>query len=452
MKEREHFGGRAAVILTMAGSAIGLGNIWRFPYLTGQNGGAAFIFIYIFFTLLLSLPIFLSESALGRHGGTDCRSAIASWVPGRAGRWLGMLTVITPLWIVSYYSVVGGWSMEYLLQSCQLKFTQSQPQELLHSFEDAVSHPLLPLLFHLLFLAITVFVVYFGVKAGIEKFSKVSIPILFVLIIFIMVYSLSLPGSFSGVEYLLKPDFSKVTPHTFIDALGQSFYSLSLGMGIIITYSSFVDKKENLLVTGIGTSVSDLLFALIAGFAIMPAVFAAGLTPSSGPGLIFDTLPYIFSQMAAQMPVFSAVAAILFFLAIFIAALTSSISLIEVGVDYLTTTRKMKRGWACVLLFFLCGAAGALCSLSFGPLAHVKILGLGIFDFADSTASNVLLLVGSIICVLITGWVMPKKVLFKELTNGGSKRWNVRLFPAIYVLIRYVAPLGMLALVLSTVL
>jgi NSS family neurotransmitter:Na+ symporter len=319
-------------------------------------------------------------------------------------------------------------------------------------FERFIARPWLPLLFHLIFMGITVLVVALGVKGGIEKFCKWSIPTLFVLIVFLVVYSLTLPGAFQGVEYLLKPDFSKVTAHTFIDALGQTFYSLSLGMGIVITYSSYVKQNENLVVSGLGTAVSDLLFALLAGFAIIPAVFSAGIEPGTGPTLIFDTLPFIFSSLAQHAPILSAVAAILFFLAIFLAALTSSISLLEVGVAYLTEERGMKRGWACALLFVICGAFGAVCSLSFGPLSHVKLVGLNLFDFADSTASNVLMVVGALICVILAGWVMPRSVLFRELTNGGVLRKNARLFPLMLFLMRYVAPIGILVLILSSAL
>ena len=251
---------------------------------------------------------------------------------------------------------------------------------------------------------------------------------------------------------MTRPDFSQVTIHTFVDALGQSFFSLSLGMGIIITYSSYVSRSENLLVSAVGTSFSDMLFAYIAGFAILPAVFAAGIGPGSGPGLVFQTLPYIFSTMAVQAPITSAVAAILFFLTIFIAALTSSVSLIEVGVAYLTESRGMSRVKASLLLFVLCGAAGILCSLSFGPLQGVKILHMGIFDFADSFASNVLLVIGGLLSVILVGWVMPRKKVFAELTNRGLLRGNVKLFPLLYILIRYVAPLGILALVIASVL
>jgi len=206
------------------------------------------------------------------------------------------------------------------------------------------------------------------------------------------------------------------------------------------------------MVAGVGTAVSDLLFALLAGFAVIPAVFAAGIAPGAGPTLIFDTLPFIFSSLAQHAPIISAVASILFFLAILIAALTSSISLLEVGVAYLTEDRGMKRGWACVLLFVLCGTFGTLCSLSFGPLSHMTILGLNLFDFADSVSSNVLMVLGSLLSVILAGWVMPRRILFNELTNNGALRKNARLFPMVVFLLRYVAPIGILVLVLSTVL
>ncbi len=450
--KRENFGGRMAVIAAFAGSAIGLGNIWRFPYLVGENGGAAFILIYVVFTLVLSLPIFLAESAIGRGSQVNCRAAVSFLVPGRAGRWFGFLMVLTPLWLLSYYSVVGGWSMDYLIRALSLEFIHSTPDQLAGNFERFISHPWMPMLFHLSFLGMAAAVVAFGVKSGIEKFCKWSIPTLFVLIVLIAVYSLTLPGANRGVEYLMKPDFSKVTAHTFIDALGQSFFSLSLGTGIIITYSSYIKKGENLMVAGVGTAVSDLTFALLAGFAIIPAVFSAGIEPGAGPTLIFDTLPFIFSNLAQQMPFLSAVVAILFFAAIFIAALTSAISLLEVGVAYLTEEKEMSRGRACALLFVLCGAFGTLCSLSFGPLSRVRLLGLNLFDFADSAASNVFMVLGSLISVILAGWVMPRSELFRELTNGGTLRANARLFPAARFLLQYVTPIGILTLILSSML
>ena len=452
MKERENFGSRMAVIMAFAGSAIGLGNIWRFPYLVGQDGGAAFVIIYVIATLIISLPIFFAESVVGRRTGANCRGAFIELGKGTAWPYLGFLMVFTPLWIVSYYSVVGGWSLEYLVQAVRLDFIHTSPDAMSGSFERFISRTWAPLGFHLAFLAVTVAIVALGVKSGIEKFSKICLPILFALVVLIAVYSLTFPGAQKGLAYLFKPDFSKVTIGTCLDALGQSFYSLSLGMGIIITYSSYVSKKENLMASGVGTAVSDMLFAILAGVAIMPAVFAAGIEPGSGPGLIFDTLPYIFARMGLEMPWLSSIAAILFFLTILFAALTSSISLIEVGVAYLTEERGFKRGWACVFLFVITGALGGLCSLSFGPLVDVKVLGRGFFDLFDTIASNVLLTVGGLLVVLFVGWKMPKADVFDELTNGGTKRRNVRLFNFFYFLIRYIAPVGLLVLILSNLL
>ncbi|MBR0052334.1 MAG: sodium-dependent transporter [Bacteroidales bacterium] len=452
MKQREHFGGQMAVIMAMAGSAIGLGNLWRFPYLVGQDGGAAFIVVYVLFSIVISLPIFFAESIVGRRSGKNCRGAFVTLAPDSKWRFLGFLMVFTPMWIVSYYSVVGGWSLDYLVQALRLEFTHQAPEALNGSFARFIARPWLPVGCHLAFLAATVAIVALGVKSGIEKFSKICLPLLFILVVLIAVYSISLPGAQKGVAYLLKPDFSKLTLDSCLDALGQSFFSLSLGMGIVITYSSYVSKKENLLVAGAGTAVSDLMFAMLAGFAIMPAVFAAGIEPGSGPGLIFDTLPFIFSQMGQTMPWLSAIAAILFFLTVLFSALTSSVSLIEVGVAYLTEERGMKRGWACALLLVTTGVVGALCSLSFGPLADRAILGMSLFDFFDTVASNVLLTIGGLLVVLFVGWKMSREDVRDEFTNGGTKVWNARLFGFFYFLIRYVAPVGVVILFISNLL
>ena len=441
-----------AVIMAMAGSAIGLGNLWRFPYLVGQDGGAAFIVVYVLFSIVISLPIFFAESIVGRRSGKNCRGAFVALAPDSKWRFLGFLMVFTPMWIVSYYSVVGGWSLDYLVQALRLEFTHQAPEALNGSFARFIARPWLPVGCHLAFLAATVAIVALGVKSGIEKFSKICLPLLFILVVLIAVYSISLPGAQKGVAYLLKPDFSKLTLDSCLDALGQSFFSLSLGMGIVITYSSYVSKKENLLVAGAGTAVSDLMFAMLAGFAIMPAVFAAGIEPGSGPGLIFDTLPFIFSQMGQTMPWLSAIAAILFFLTVLFSALTSSVSLIEVGVAYLTEERGMKRGWACALLLVTTGVVGALCSLSFGPLADRTILGMSLFDFFDIVASNVLLTIGGLLVVLFVGWKMSREDVRDEFTNGGTKVWNARLFGFFYFLIRYVAPVGVVILFISNLL
>ena len=449
MKARDTFGSRAAVIMALAGSAIGLGNIWRFPYVVGENGGAAFILVYAAATLILSLPIFLGEAIIGRRSQSGCRGAMERLAPGSRWKWLGYLSVLTPMIIVSYYSVVGGWSLDYLCKSLSFSFVRDSEAAISTMFGGLISSVWTPILFHTLFLAASTLIVMLGVKGGIERFSKICLPLLFLLIVAIAVYSVTLPGARPGVDYLLKPDFSKLTPRSCAYALGQSFYSLSLGMGIIITYSSYVSKDENLLASGAGTAVFDLFFALLAGFAIMPAVFAAGIEPSSGAGLIFDTLPYIFHRMGETMPVVSSVAAILFFVTILFAAMTSSVSLLEVGVSYLVEEKGLKRPAACAAV---CGAAwlvGILCSLSFGPLSGLQIFGNGIFDFLDKFSSNFLLTLGGLLAVLFVGWKMKKADVREEFTNAGTLRINSRVFGVFWFLIRYVAPIAIVIIFLT---
>ena len=391
--KREGFGSRTAVILAMAGSAIGLGNIWRFPYIAGEHGGAVFVLVYILATILVSLPVFVAEVIVGRRSRSNAKDAFSALAPGKPfWKAIGFLPILIPLVIASYYSVIGGWSVEFFIKSLGLTFTRIAPEASTEVFTTFIVKPWLPVVMHLLFFLACAVVVSRGVKSGIEKFSKITLPVLFVLIVLIAVYSISLPGSREGVLYLFKPDFSKLSPRTFAYALGQSFYSLSLGMGTIITYGSYVHKKENLLVSSAGTAVSDLLFALLAGLAIMPAVFAAGIEPGAGPGLVFQSIPYIFSKMGAQAPVLSSIAAILFFFTIIIAAMTSLISLIEVGTAFIVEKYQVSRKRAVTVVFIACGLAGVFCSLSFGPLSGISVAGKNIFDIFDWTCSNILLL------------------------------------------------------------
>ena len=447
-KARESFGSSMAAVMAMAGSAIGLGNIWRFPYMVGQNGGAAFIVIYLLSAFFLSLPILLSETIIGRRTHAGTFGAMERLAPGTKWKWLGFLTVISPLIILSYYSVVGGWSIEYLIKAAGSGFGEDVPS----LFGEFIVKPWAPLICHTLFLLLTAGVVSAGVKSGIERFNRISLPLLFVLIIVIMVYALTQPGSGEGVRYLLKPDFSKITPSVVASAMGQSFFSLSLGVGTILTYSSYLKKSANIFTSGMGTAFFDLLFALLAGFAIMPAVFAVGIEPGAGPGLIFETLPYIFAKMGAVTPWFSRTVAVLFFLTIVIAALTSSISMCEVGVAYLVDEKKMSRAKASALIFGGCWLLGALCSLSFGPLSGVKLFGKTLFDFCDTLTSDYLMTFGSLLFVLFVGWKMPRTAVWDEFTNGGSLAGSRRIFGAVWFLIRYVAPLVILTIFVTNLL
>ena len=445
--KREHFGSRFAVIAAMAGSAVGLGNIWRFPYILGQYGGAAFILVYVVAGVLLALPIFYAESIIGRRSRCDTFGAMNKLAPGTPWRWAGLITIVSPLLILCYYSVVGGWSVQYLFKSLSFSFTDIPAEEVPTLFERFITSAWQPIMTHTAFMVAVAFIVLGGVKSGIEKFSKLAMPALFVLILVIVGYSLTLPGSFKGVEYLLRPDFSKLTADGISAAMGQAFFSLSLGVGTILTYSSYVKKEENLMVSGVGTAVSDLVFALIAAFAVMPAVFAAGLEPGGGPGLVFETLPYIFNRMGTGMPVMTTFISAVFFLAILAAALTSAISMLEVGVAYLTDEWKMNRRRATLLLAFLCWLVGILCSLSFGPLAHLKLLGYTFFDFLDHLCSDWLLPLGGLIFTLFVGWKMSKADVRDEFTNEGTV--NTRIFGVVYFLMRYLAPVGIVVVFLT---
>ena len=429
----------------MAGSAVGLGNLWRFPYLVGENGGAAFIIVYVILSFAICLPIFVSEFVIGRRSQKNAYSAFRDLSGGSAWRWVGLFTIIVPLIVLSYYSVIGGWSIEYLLKSLTFSFTGGESQSALSTmFSDFVSSAWGPLLVHTGFLLVTTLIVMVGIKDGIEKFSKVMMPMLFFIVIGIAIYSMTLPGAKAGLDYLFNPDFSKINGKAIAAALGQAFFSLSLGFGTIMTYASYVDKKENPLFQSVATASSDLLFALVAGMAIMPAVFAFGISPQTGPGLVFETLPYVFGQMPA-----GGFIAILFFLALLVAAVTSSISMLEVAVAYLVEEKKISRIWACVILFAICWVVGAVCSLSFGPLSHIKIDGGNIFDFFDNLSSNILMTLGSLLTVLFVGWRLKKTDVYDEFTNGGTLSTNARIFGVLWFLIRYICPLAILIIFIS---
>jgi len=440
-RNRENFGSRFVVIMAMAGSAIGLGNIWRFPYITGEGGGAAFIIVYILSCIFLSMPIMMSEMIIGRRTQSNTFGAMKALAPGGKWRWMGLITVISPLIILSYYSVVGGWSIEYLAKSIQMGFIGIDERAASQEFSDFISSVWGPLACHTLFMVICAVVVLAGVKKGIGLFSKITMPILFVLIILIMIFSLSLPGAGEGVKYLVKPDFSKLTFKSIASAMGQSFFSLSLGVGTMLTYASYIKKDENLLADGLGSAGFDFLFAILAGFAIMPAVFAAGIAPGAGPGLVFETLPYIFSKMSASMPFVSVAASILFFVAILVAAITSAISMLEVGVAYLVDEKNFSRKKAVLLLSLCCWLLGCLCSLSFGPMKEFKIMGEPLFDFCDMLTSDYLMSFGGLLFSIFVGWKMKKEDVWDEFTSGGKYSFNDKCFPFAYFLIKYVAPI-----------
>ncbi len=356
---RDNFKSSFGVLVAMAGSAIGLGNLWRFPYLMGTNGGAAFIIIYLVLVFLLCLPIMMSEFVVGRRSQVNAVKAFKVLSP--KGHWglVGVLGVLASVALISFYCVVGGWTIDYLVHAVSFTLPEQGSSE--GFFAAAVSTPWRTILYTYIFLALTSLVLLAGIKDGIERYTKVMMPLLFLTIIIIAIRSVTLPGAGAGLEFLFKPDFSKVTGNTFLNALGQAFFSLSIGCATILTYGSYVKKQEKIVKLSSLTAISDTFFAILAGLAIMPAVFAFGISPSEGPGLLFVVLPDIFDQIAA-----GGVIAILFFFVLFIAAITSSISLLEVSVTYLIEAFKMKRRMAVLLSSAVCLVLCTLCALSGG--------------------------------------------------------------------------------------
>lgn len=432
---RENFGNSFGVLVAMAGSAVGLGNLWRFPYLVGTNGGAAFIVLYLLFVFLLCIPVMYSEFLIGRRSESNAIGAFRKLAPGSKWGFVGILGVLCSISILAFYSVVGGWTIDYIVKAVMFKFTTTDTGVLENIFKESVTSTYEPILYLTIFLGLTGLVVIAGVKKGIEKYTKIMMPLLFVLVLIIAIRSVTLPNSWDGLVFLFKPDFSKVTATTIFDALGQAFFSLSLGCGCIITYGSYVKKDENIVKTSAMTSIADTAFAIIAGLAIMPAVFAFGISPGEGPGLVFVTLPMVF----AQIP-FGEFLAILFFFILFIAAITSSISLLEVVVAYLNEEFKFKRITSVLISLALLMVLGTLCSLSQGNLADVKLFGLTFFDFFDSLSANILMPLGGLLIVVFTGWKLGKANFTDEITSSGKVKMSNWFVEFTYFSIRFIAP------------
>ncbi len=442
--KREQFGSSLTFIMAMAGSAIGLGNIWRFPYMVGEHGGGAFIIAYIICSVFIALPCFLCESLIGRRTRRGVYGAFKKLAPGSKWTWVGVMCIVASFVIISYYCVVGGWSLDFLLRSLCGGLAPGRPDEAVGVFSRMAASPPESILAFIGFFFITAFIVLGGIKKGIEKFTKITIPILFFLMLAIVVYSLSLPGASAGVEYIVRPDFSKLDASGWACALGQAFFSMSLGVGTVLIYSSFMKKGDNIVKSGFWTSVSDTVFAIIAAFAIMPAVFAAGLEPGAGPALVYETLPYIFASMGVETPVLSGAVTIVFFLAILMAALTSSISMFDVCVEHAVEQFHCKR-WKAVLLFLIPGIAlGVPCALSFGCLSGAKLFGLSIFDFCDFLCSNILMTLGALAFTLFVGWRMKKADVQEELQGP--------FFKIFYFMIRWIVPPVIMIIFISNLL
>lgn len=433
--KRDSFGSKFGVIAATAGSAVGLGNIWRFPYVAGESGGGAFVLIYLGFILLIGVPVMLSEFIIGRRGQQNAFGSFKKLAPGKPWYLVGLMGIVAAFLILAFYSTIAGWTLEYIMQSITNSFNGKNAAELKQSFEIFQSGTFRPVLWQLIFMGLTAWIVYSGVKDGIEKYTKILMPLLFVLIIIMCVRAVTLPGAYKGLEFLFKPDFSKITWGVVLEALGQAAFSLSIGMGALITYGSYIGKDNNLSTTAIQVSIADTAIAILAGVMIFPAVFAFGLKPDEGFGLVFIVLPNIFEQMAGGY-FFS----IIFFLLLAVAALTSTISVLEVVVAYFVEELKMTRKKATIIGSVSISAIGVLCTLSFGGLSNFKILNKTIFGVFDYLSANILLPVGAFLIVIFLGWFLGKKVIADELSNGGTLK--NRLLGLFIFIIKFIAPIA----------
>ena len=430
--ERGNFGSKIGAVLASAGSAVGLGNIWRFPMECGSNGGAAFILIYLLCVFFLAMPVMVAEFVIGRSSRSNAVGSYRVLAPGKPWVVSGFMGVLAGFLVLSYYSVVAGWTLDYTFES--LSGSLMSESDFASFFADFVSNPWRPVVFLALFLLLTHFVVATGVEKGIERYSKIMMPMLLVIILVLAGFSMMMPNAIEGVRFLLTPDFSKVTKDVVLSAMGQAFFSLSVGMGTLATYASYFNKETKLVPSAIGVCTIDTLVAISAGFIIFPAVFSVGVSADSGPGLVFITLPYVFQEAFGSVPVLEYVFSGLFYILLLLAALTSSISMHEISTAYIHETFKISRPKAATIVTAICFVMAIACSLSFGLWKEVTFLGKGFFDLFDFITAKFLMPLGGLLICTFVGWDMNKKLVASEL--------NSRFTPLLILLFSWVAPIG----------
>ncbi len=456
--KRGNFGTKIGIILATAGSAVGLGNVWRFPYMTGENGGAAFIVIYLGCILLLGIPGMVSEFIIGRHAQSNAFRAYGTIssadnlsTPGRkkVSLWslVGCLGIITSTIILGFYAVVAGWCLQYLFASTAGQLN-GDATYVSNYFQEFSADALRPCLWAVAFVVITHLVVVRGVQKGIEKASKLLMPLLLMLLIIIVIASCMLPGAGEGIMFLLKPDFSKVSQHVLLEALGQAFFSLSLGTACLCTYASYFSKDTNLLHSATQIALLDSLIAILAGLMIFPAAFSVGVQPDSGPSLIFITLPNVFQQAFAAMPAMGYVVSVMFYALLVFAALTSTISMHEIGTAFLHEELELSRPKAAIILTTVCSIIAVFCSLSMGA-ADISICGVPLLDFCDKLTAQFMLPTGAFLTSILVGWFVSRKTLREEFTSSKTRsKVTERLFPIWLFCIRFVVPLLILIIFL----
>lgn len=434
---RDSFSSKFGVIAAAAGSAVGLGNIWRFPLVTTQNGGGAFLLLYVGFILFIGIPVMLSEFSIGRRAQLNAFGSFKKLAPGTPWFLVGFLGIVTAFAILAFYSTVAGWTLEYFLQAVTGKLFKTTDME--KNFADFSTHAWRPVMWQLVFMVLTAVVVYAGIKKGIEKFTKILMPVLVVLIIFVVIRAVTLQGAMEGVKYLFIPDWSAVNFKTVLMALGQAAFSLSIGMGTLITYGSYIQKNNHLLKTSAQVALADTSIAILSSLMVIPAIFAFSVgnigEMSPGPGLVFEVLPDVFKSMPGGV-----IFAVVFFFLLSVAALTSTISVLEVVVAYLKEELKFSRGKATLIASVSISVLGVLATLSFGVLSKVTILGQTIFGLLNYASANIMLTFGALLIVIFVGWRMGKSNFIEEISNKGQVQ-SV-LFKVVFFIIRFIAPVA----------
>ena len=442
---RAHWASRMGFILAAAGSAVGLGNIWKFPYITGQNGGGAFVIVYLVCIAFIGLPIMMAEFLIGRRAQRDAVGCFAV-LEGKRSPWLlvGWVGVFTSFLLLSFYAVVAGWSFDYVAKAVAGGFAGLPAEEINGLFGELVSSPGRVIFWQALFILATIGVVVGGVRGGIERWSKILMPVLFLLLVFLFVQGMLSPGAGAALEFMFRPDFSSLTPQSLLEAMGHAFFTLSLGAGTMITYGSYLEPDSDLFSLSVRITILDTLVALLAGLAIFPVVFAAGLEPSGGPGLVFQTLPIVFSTLP-----FGQVLAVVFFVLLSFAALSSSISMLEVSVAYLIDEKGWARGKATALLGGLAFLAGVPCALSFNAWSDLTpFWGKTFFDFYDLLVSTYLLPLGGLMVAIYAGWFWKAGEGKQELVGNIKRPW---LYPVWHFLVRFVAPISVSIIILNQI-
>ena len=442
MSKRAGFATRMGAIAAAVGSAVGLGNIWRFPYEAGENGGGAFILVYIACIIVMGIPVLLSEFIIGRSTHSNMKAALKKLSPGKKYYLFTYLCIAGSFVVIGFYSVVCGWVIEYLYRAAIGGLSGHSADDFSAMFNALVSSPWRCVGWTVLFLVLNFLVLQRGIAKGIERVSSIMMPLLFIILIIFCVHSLMLPNALKGMDFLFTPDFSHLTWDGVLDAFGQAFLSLSIGIACLVTYSSYFKDEASLVKDATIVAVLDTLVAILSGIMIFPAVFSFGMEPTAGPQLIFEVMPAIFQQMPGGY-----IWALLFFLLVFFASLTSTISLSEIPVTFIIEEHKTTRNRAIFWTALLSFALAIVASLSFNVLEDIKLFDMNIFDMMDYCASNVIMLLGGLFTAVYVGWILDRKVVHDQLTNGGRLKGNSE--PFMIFCMRYIAPVCIVFIFLS---